>query len=121
MVENAPPESGFEEVIHPSCVASTISFDDGQKLAFEVNKAVGAPLAIARSLANHINTSAREPFFIELNPTVDPQSCAIRLTIRTYKTLAIANAHEVFEAHIVVRKALLKSLRVVGFVLMSFI
>ncbi|MHB8885687.1 MAG: hypothetical protein ACYC5H_11535 [Methylovirgula sp.] len=78
-IESSPPESGFVELVHPAWTAATVSIDpshhdDGQKLAFEVNSLVGTPLAIARSLANQINTASREPFLLEMNAIADPIS-----------------------------------------------
>lgn len=59
-LENQPPETGFEEVVHTSWRAANAVFDtrdhaDGQKLALQFRQDVGKPLPIANSLAAAIN------------------------------------------------------------------
>jgi hypothetical protein len=77
--ENLPPGDGFKEVERTPWRASSIFIDptphaDGQKLCFEVKDHVGSGLSIIKSLAKHINSNTDEPYIIEANAIVDPQT-----------------------------------------------
>jgi hypothetical protein len=80
VIENEPPEEGLSEIDREAWVASAVIVDpthhaDGQKVAFEHKRTVGRPLAIFRSLAQHLNErSPKEPYFIEANAIVDPET-----------------------------------------------
>lgn len=72
--ENAPPEQGFMDTTHEGWKACVVvidptEHDDGQKVAVQVDLRVGAPMAILRSLTQHINAnSAGQPYHIEVEP-----------------------------------------------------
>lgn len=78
--ENAPSESGFEEISRVSWRAANVIIDisdhsDGQKIAFQYHPNVGKPVPIAVHLINHINK--RNPdsgWFIEINVIKEKQS-----------------------------------------------
>jgi hypothetical protein len=78
--ENEPPEAGLSDIDREQWIAAAVVIDpthhaDGQKAAFEVKQTVGSPLAVFRSLAQHLNERApKEPYFIEVNPVVDPET-----------------------------------------------
>lgn len=79
-VENAPPETGFEEITRPSWRAANVIIDtsnhsDGQKIAFQMHYNVGKPLPIAAHLIDHINsTNPDSGWHIEINPIIEHQS-----------------------------------------------
>jgi hypothetical protein len=78
-VENLSPDEGFKEVERSPWRASSIFIDpkhheDGQKLGFEVKDHVGGGLPIIKSLAKHINQEIDEPYVIEANAIVDPET-----------------------------------------------
>ena len=77
--ENAPPNANFIPIESEHWRASRMILDpsaheDGQKLAFEIIGAIGAPLPIVKSLANHLNESREHPYIVEANAIIDPQS-----------------------------------------------
>jgi hypothetical protein len=80
VIENEPPEEGLSEIDREAWVASAIIIDpthhaDGQKAAFEHKRIVGRPLAIFRSLTEYLNErTPKEPYFIEINAIVDPET-----------------------------------------------
>ena len=71
--ENAPPESGFEEITRPSWRAANVIIDtsdhpDGQKVAFQLHPNVGRPLPIAARLVDHLNeVNPDSGWLIEIN------------------------------------------------------
>ena len=79
VTENDPPEAGLREIQRDSWVAAGIIIDprthgDGQKAAIEENTRVGNPGGIFKSLVNNINERTDEPYIIEANPIVDPNT-----------------------------------------------
>jgi hypothetical protein len=79
VTENDPPEAGLREVERESWIAAGIIIDpsthtDGQKAAIEDNARVGNPASIFKSLVRRINDRGNEPYIIEANPIVDPDT-----------------------------------------------
>jgi hypothetical protein len=75
--ENEPPEAGMEEIERESWIAAAVLIDptrhaDGQKAA--IQNRVGKPTAIFKSLVRHINETGANPYVIEANPIVDPET-----------------------------------------------
>lgn len=76
--ENAPPEEGLEDVRRDSWKASSVvidprKHDDGQKLAMQSRKGVGAPFSVLKSLMFHISYNIIDaPYFVEIRPLTDP-------------------------------------------------
>ncbi len=75
--ENEPPEAGMGEIERESWRAAAVVIDpvkheDGQKAA--VQDRVGRPTAIFKSLVRHINEASYNPYVIEANPIVDPET-----------------------------------------------
>jgi hypothetical protein len=78
-VENEPPEQHFAETRREHWRAALVIVDpshheDGQKLACEARSEIGAPLGIIKSLCDHINASADEPYVIEASSILDHQT-----------------------------------------------
>jgi len=78
--ENAPPEEGLKERIHPEWQASVVIIDpthhdDGQKVGMQCREEeIGKPVAVFQSLVYAMNTNEEAPFFIEAIGLVDPES-----------------------------------------------
>lgn len=79
-IENAPPESAFEERSRESWRAANVIIDigdhsDGQKIAFQYHTKVGKPLPIAVQLIKEINKKNPDAgWFIEINLIKEKQS-----------------------------------------------
>jgi hypothetical protein len=79
VVENEPPEEGLQEIERESWIAAGIiidprTHDDGQKVAIEENRWVGRPGSIFNSLVAKLNERTEEPYVMEANPIVDPET-----------------------------------------------
>jgi hypothetical protein len=79
VTENDPPEAGLREIERESWIAAAIIIDprshsDGQKAAIEQNTRVGRAPSIFKSLVRQINARTQEPYTIEANPIVDPDT-----------------------------------------------
>jgi len=79
IIENEPPESGFRETVREPWHAANVIIDpthhlDGQKIAFETKAHVGQALSIIKSLSNTINERPDEPYVIEANAIVNPET-----------------------------------------------
>lgn len=75
--ENLSPEEGLAEYTRSGWKACVIVIDpahheDGQKVALEVDKAVGSPISLISSLAQHINESnPHSAYNVEISPIFD--------------------------------------------------
>jgi hypothetical protein len=78
--ENLPPEEGLMESLHEGWRACVIAVDpsdegDGQKLAIELDLAVGTPRSILKSFFRTVNASYGEsPYRVEPQPIFDAAS-----------------------------------------------
>lgn len=75
-IEHTPPELGLHEALHQGWKALTIlvdpaHHDDGQKVAVEVNKAVGSSYAIINSLIERINSYSNSIYIVNCHPIID--------------------------------------------------
>lgn len=77
--ENRPPDEELEEISRESWKAVVIVVDpsdtkDGQKVAVEIDRAVGQPDALIAGLVKRINQSnPLSPYTIEVEPIIDAQ------------------------------------------------
>lgn len=78
--ENAPPDEGFEDILHDGWKAAVIALDptdhwDGQKIAVQIDPKVGAPGAILESFIEGIQRlHPMAPFVIKAVPLFDVET-----------------------------------------------
>lgn len=78
--ENLPPHQGLEETTHEGWKACIIVVDpvdhkDGQKVAIEVDREIGGPVALMTALAKAINAdNPYSRFVLEVQPVFDAAS-----------------------------------------------